>query len=328
MYKRVSDVEIRDSTITEIQYSLFPEGTNVLARKITKPAPITRVAPTTKLVPTTKLNSPAQPSPTPKLVRTTSPKLATTSALAGTSTLVTASAISKPPVTSVSRSSSSLATTPAVTTTSALPVCSIRNQRRVVKKRAFITRDKAPPTLPVTIEGKTFGLTKNDDQGNNAVVYKVTSGSDIGSFAKTPLTKSLQREAIFTETVGQLIAFGVDPCREFEFMIVQAAPGATLPKIQKFVTAKENGRTECLAVVRQAVDVAVAKARSVFAEKEINHGDINPGNVLFDDEIQEATLIDWGSATTRPINSIAEGQALFEFNKLCVGAAPDPEGSS
>ena len=68
-------------------------------------------------------------------------------------------------------------------------------------------------------------------------------------------------------------------------MVVEAAPGFELPATAKFKGAKAVDKTKCEEVVREAVDITVSAAQAISEETGINHGDLNPGNILFDDQV-------------------------------------------
>jgi hypothetical protein len=189
--------------------------------------------------------------------------------------------------------------------------------KATVVKRAF-TAANAPATLDINIEGKDHSLTKNKDQGASAITYRVTGGSDVGAFAKTPLSGSLKTEADVTKAVGQLISFGTDACSDAEFMVIEAAPGSPLKQTKAFIDGKKESKEKCQEVVDQAVALTVSTAKDIQAKTGFNHGDLNAGNVFFNDDVTSATLIDWGSAKKTSFKAvIAKGQAQISFSGLC-----------
>jgi len=190
-----------------------------------------------------------------------------------------------------------------------------------IKKRAekHFTKGDAPATLSVEIQGETFELTKSSSQGNNAVVYRDSAGD----FAKTPLSGTLTKEATFTQDVGQLKAHGDDACTDTEWMITTAAQGKVLNETPAFIAAKKAGKEQCQTLAATAAGLAVDKAKSIFtaaSTKGIVHGDLNAGNIFFDDDVNQVlTLIDWGSASKKASfpSLVAKGQASTSFNALC-----------
>ncbi|KAJ7094906.1 hypothetical protein C8R43DRAFT_1049454 [Mycena crocata] len=185
-------------------------------------------------------------------------------------------------------------------------------------KRPY-TQENAPATLTVKIGDQSFDLKKSSNQGNSAIVYQDASGD----FAKTPLpnSPSLKKEADFTKKVGQLKAYGHD-ANGAEWMITIAAQGKGLEKTPAFNTAKAAGK--CPELADKAVDTVVAKAKSIFDSIKdekgygLVHGDLNAGNMFFNDDATEVTLIDWGSASTKPtFPDMAKRQATLSLHGLC-----------
>jgi len=84
-------------------------------------------------------------------------------------------------------------------------------------------------------------------------------------------------------------------------MITVAAPGSELQDTSTFRAAKEAGKDQCDQLVKEAVSLAVAAAKSASDDFGLNHGDLIPGNVFFDDCVTKATLIDWGKAREKPV---------------------------
>ncbi|KAJ7590179.1 hypothetical protein C8J56DRAFT_937052 [Mycena floridula] len=194
--------------------------------------------------------------------------------------------------------------------------CAMRKKKRGLQE--YFTKTNAPATIDVQIGTQTFKLTKSGSQGNNAVVYQDAEGD----FAKTPLQGNLQKEAEMTAKVGQLKAHGEDACTSTEWLITTAAKGKLFNKTSAFETAKKAGKDKCLELAEAAATLAVAKAKAIFdnGASKIFHGDLNAGNIFFDDQVtQVLTLIDWGSATIKQSFSAlnAKGQATISFKALC-----------
>ena len=141
-----------------------------------------------------------------------------------------------------------------------------------------------------------------------------------GDFAKTPFKGTIEKEASVTKLVrlvvqgrdniylaniesvaqaGQLVASGRDEneCNEIqaEWLITKKSPGKPLKDTEKF-KADAKDKDKCLEVVANAKTTAKAALKKFHDETGFNHGDINAGNILFNDEVTEAFLIDFGQA--------------------------------
>lgn len=68
-------------------------------------------------------------------------------------------------------------------------------------------------------------------------------------------------------------------------MIVKAAAGKPLGQTSVLLDAKKKGKDECLQVVDSAAKVAASAAEDIFNKFKVNHGDLNAGNVLFNDAV-------------------------------------------
>lgn len=68
---------------------------------------------------------------------------------------------------------------------------------------------------------------------------------------------------------------------------MKAVPGFELQNTSRFIAAKKAPKDseECHKVVEAAIDLAVNEARDIQKKTGFNHGDINRGNVLFDDQV-------------------------------------------
>ncbi|KAK7039916.1 APH domain-containing protein [Favolaschia claudopus] len=275
-----------------------------------KPAkPVTQPAPKPSTPARTPQKSSPSPAPVPVKAPTTSPPPA------------------KIPVSKSKPSQASTSSKPAPSKV-ANPILKLTvpphapKQACAISKRAtkHFTKTDAPQSLSIEISGTKFSLTQSTSQGNNAVVYQDSDGD----FAKTPLTGSLEKEAQFTDAVGQLKAHGEDTCTGTEWMITPAAQGKVFNQTPAFLAVKSS-EDDCLALADTAAGLAAAKAKSIFdatvtGGKGIVHGDLNAGNIFFDDQVSQIlTLIDWGSAAKKASfpNTIATGQARVSFNSFC-----------
>jgi len=75
-------------------------------------------------------------------------------------------------------------------------------------------------------------------------------------------------------------------------MIVKPAPGKQLKDIQRFIDAKKAGKDECLAVAKEAADVAIAEAITVQESSGLDHSDLNADNVFFNDAVSSYCVVD------------------------------------
>ena len=98
---------------------------------------------------------------------------------------------------------------------------------------------------------------------------------------------------------GLLIATGVDTteCNEIqaEWLITKQVEGKQLSKTQAFAATIGNN-AQCFAIVKKAVGLAVAAVTDFHTKTGFNHVDFHPGNLLFDENVTKAGLIDFGSA--------------------------------
>jgi len=148
-------------------------------------------------------------------------------------------------------------------------------------------------------------LRKFDEQGRSgAVVYTVIAGpaGTVGSFAKAPRSTlfDIDKEIANTRTAGLLIASGVDTneCNspKVKWMIIKKVPGKNFFGTPAYVNAFNAGREQCRALLQKAVTLTIAKVKEVHQRTGLYHNDLHSGNILFDDGVTRASLIDFGEA--------------------------------
>ena len=97
---------------------------------------------------------------------------------------------------------------------------------------------------------------------------------------------------------GLLLVTGVDTnCNEIqaEWLITKQVEGKQLSKTQAF-QATIGKSAECTAIIKKAVGLAVTAVTDLHTKTGFNHVDFHPGNILFDENVTKASLIDFGSA--------------------------------
>ncbi|KAH9830192.1 uncharacterized protein C8Q71DRAFT_381736 [Rhodofomes roseus] len=90
--------------------------------------------------------------------------------------------------------------------------------------------------------------------------------------------------------------WGLDPHHQ-RWMLVKPAPGTRLDKTAAYRRVQHSPQ-HCWALVNHAIDLATASILSTYESSHYLHQDPVLGNVLFDDNVSRAHLIDWGCATT------------------------------
>ncbi|TFY64824.1 hypothetical protein EVJ58_g2361 [Rhodofomes roseus] len=147
--------------------------------------------------------------------------------------------------------------------------------------------------LELELDGQRFKVQKNGDQGIHGVVYRVVEGEYKGAFAKAMVEED---EIKATHAVGAMYMWGLDPHHQ-RWMLVKPAPGMRLDKTAAYRRVQHSPQ-HCWALVNHAIDLATASILSTYESSHYLHQDPVLGNVLFDDNVSRAHLIDWGCATT------------------------------
>ncbi|KAH9833650.1 uncharacterized protein C8Q71DRAFT_771905 [Rhodofomes roseus] len=161
------------------------------------------------------------------------------------------------------------------------------------------------------------------EQGESSEVFQVESGPHAGAFAKKKVT---EQEIEATKAVGEAITSGKD--EGVSWLIIKKSPGKELDKTTKFAADKANA-AKCKEHVAEAVKVGIKKIGEIAHSKGWLHDDPHVHNILFDDHLTEAHLIDWGKAKKVAVGStpnLSSLQAVMEqqFAHLCRSAAPPP----
>jgi Ser/Thr protein kinase RdoA (MazF antagonist) len=79
-------------------------------------------------------------------------------------------------------------------------------------------------------------------------------------------------------------------------MIVKASPGKQLTKTTAFHTAGTD-KAALRVVVEKAIKAGLHALNDLYKKTRLNHNDVSLDNVLFDDNVSQAYLIDFGEAS-------------------------------
>ncbi|KZT70694.1 hypothetical protein DAEQUDRAFT_756286 [Daedalea quercina L-15889] len=147
----------------------------------------------------------------------------------------------------------------------------------------------------LTLNGQRFKVRKNDDQGVHAVVYKVVEGQWKGAYAKALVDSS---EITATHAVGALYTSGTDAYGQ-HWAIIKPSKGIRLDRTKAFKQVQHN-QQQCFALLNHAIELATSKIAAEYSRTHWLHEDPVLTNVLFDDRVTQAFLIDWGCASQPP----------------------------
>ncbi|KAH9919372.1 uncharacterized protein B0H18DRAFT_957517 [Fomitopsis serialis] len=153
---------------------------------------------------------------------------------------------------------------------------------------------RAGQVLVIHLQGHELHLERFANQGNShSIVYTVaTPGPMHGDFAKTNVAEN---ELHATTAAGAVKFSGLDSTGR-RWMIVQRSPGMHITQTGAFRHVAHDP-VHCDAMLRHAAQLAAATMVHYWQH---THGwlqnDPNPQNVLFDDHMSVAHLIDWGQA--------------------------------
>ncbi|KZT72280.1 hypothetical protein DAEQUDRAFT_722941 [Daedalea quercina L-15889] len=181
--------------------------------------------------------------------------------------------------------------------------------------------------IVIKLEGKEYHLSLHSKQGNSgSPVYIVTSANLRGDFAKTSYSSN---EFIATEAAGEVAAHGRASDGK-QWMIIKKSPGMHITDTTAYKTVKGH-QAKCEELLHKAANLA---AKETVALWQKTHGwdqnDPNVENVLFDDHMTKAYLIDWGMAKKTPHAPSeaavqAESLRMFSASGLCKTIPPPPK---
>ncbi|KAJ8462977.1 hypothetical protein ONZ45_g17739 [Pleurotus djamor] len=161
----------------------------------------------------------------------------------------------------------------------------------------------------LTLNGVTRSITKVADQGDSAVTYKVDSpgwpdpstNKDVVAYAKTGKSngETFKSEIRWLSRIQQLLSEGKYNNRQWivfhgvENKMDLLATTFGLALYQKMGRGDVAG---CEADVKAKMALVVAEAKVYVDKFGVLHTDIHPGNILWDKDATDPTLIDWGRA--------------------------------
>ncbi|KAF4592949.1 hypothetical protein EYR38_008655 [Pleurotus pulmonarius] len=185
----------------------------------------------------------------------------------------------------------------------------------------------------LVLGGVKRSITKVAEQGNSAVTYKVdggwpdpTTNKDVTAYAKTGKTpgETFKSEIRWLQKTDQLLAEGKYNSHQWivfhgvndKTHLVATDFGRML--IEKYM--QKGDVAGCSHEVEHKIDLII-KEVEIYAKKfGVLHGDVQPGNVLWDRAAKDPTLIDWGRAeevtgwTTAIANKVRQ-QAIYSHLK-------------
>ena len=80
-----------------------------------------------------------------------------------------------------------------------------------------------------------------------------------------------------------------------EWMIIKKSEGMNIRKTSAYKAVKDN-KEKCEALLKTAAELAATTTLALYQETGWDQHDPNVENVLFDDHVTKAYLIDWGMA--------------------------------
>ncbi|KAH9838049.1 uncharacterized protein C8Q71DRAFT_575715 [Rhodofomes roseus] len=150
----------------------------------------------------------------------------------------------------------------------------------------------------------------NERQGAHGAVYRVVDGRYKGAYAKALVS---EHEIRATEAVGALLTHGLDNYKQ-SWVIIRPSPGKRLDQTSAFSHVHSDAK-KCNEFLDHAAGVAAKHIMQTYQSKHWLHQDPSIDNILFDDSVTQAHLIDWGCAsqTTRTDERSVQGHVRYAF---------------
>lgn len=92
---------------------------------------------------------------------------------------------------------------------------------------------------------------------------------------------------------------GIDTNTRKQWMIIKKSEGMHITKTSAYQAVRGN-EEKCEALLKHAAKLATATTLELYKKTGWDQNDLNSENVLFDDKMSKAYLIDWGMAKRLP----------------------------
>ncbi|KZT71198.1 hypothetical protein DAEQUDRAFT_736992 [Daedalea quercina L-15889] len=169
------------------------------------------------------------------------------------------------------------------------------------------------------LNGQKILVQPNSAQGAHGVVYRVVDGHYAGAFAKALVS---EQEIAATKAAGALLVDGSDDHKQ-RWAVIRASPGKRLDQTSAYHRVHAD-RTQCNALLDHAADVATREIMAVHSRTRWLHQDPSIDNILFDDGVAHAYLIDWG-CTSQP-SRVDERQVRAHVRSALAQSGICPKG--
>ncbi|KAJ8502810.1 hypothetical protein ONZ45_g11413 [Pleurotus djamor] len=174
------------------------------------------------------------------------------------------------------------------------------------KRAPFDPRAECPA---VRFTGSRTRLAKVSDQGNSAITYSVVGGwpaegGNIVAYAKTGLanrpTASFNDEARWLRQIGQLLFAGQVDGRNW-IVFAGVSGKVELAATERYAAyfaglGSSSGVRSCQNWVERKIALVLREVRYYVEQFGVRHADLHSGNILWDQNASQPTLIDWGRA--------------------------------